>query len=55
MNKIKLLYEQPSCDILVVRFEENIMSPGSGLRSFSQNDDNVEEQSGNDGGWNFGN
>ncbi|MBR1574579.1 MAG: hypothetical protein IJ652_07010 [Bacteroidales bacterium] len=27
MNKIKLTYEQPGCELLVVRFEENIMSP----------------------------
>ena len=23
-------YQKPTCEILVVRFEENIMSPGSG-------------------------
>ena len=28
MNKIKLTYEQPGCELLVVRFEENIMSNG---------------------------
>ena len=27
MNKIKSLYEAPTTDVLVVRFEENIMSP----------------------------
>ena len=27
MTRKKLFYEQPSCDLLVVRFEENIMSP----------------------------
>ena len=27
MTQKKLLYEQPGCDLLVVRFEENIMSP----------------------------
>lgn len=26
MNKIKLTYVQPGCELLVVRFEENIMS-----------------------------
>ena len=26
MKKIKPNYEQPSCELLVVRFEENIMS-----------------------------
>ena len=28
MNKIKLLYEAPEAETLVVRFEGNIMSPG---------------------------
>ena len=28
MNKVKFTYEQPSCENLVVRFEENIMSNG---------------------------
>ena len=28
MNKMKSLYEAPTTDVLVVRFEENIMSPG---------------------------
>ena len=28
MNKKKSLYEAPTTDVLVVRFEENIMSPG---------------------------
>ena len=27
MNKLKCLYETPKSDLLVVRFEENIMSP----------------------------
>ena len=27
MNKIKSLYEAPQVELLVVRFEENIMSP----------------------------
>lgn len=26
MNKIRLDYEQPSCDLLVVRFEEGILT-----------------------------
>ena len=26
MNKIKLEYEAPSCDLLVVRFEEGILT-----------------------------
>ena len=30
MNKLKSLYEAPTTDVLVVRFEENIMSPGVG-------------------------
>ncbi len=28
MKKIKETYSQPDCELLVVRFEENIMSPG---------------------------
>lgn len=28
MNKQKLLYEAPAAELLVVRFEVNIMSPG---------------------------
>ena len=35
MNKMKSLYEAPTTDILVVRFEENILSGGAG------NDDSV--------------
>ena len=30
MNKIKLDYEQPSCDLLVVRFEEGILFVSGG-------------------------
>ena len=30
MKKIKEIYSQPQCETLVVRFEGNIMSPGSG-------------------------
>lgn len=31
MKKIKEIYSQPQCETLVVRFEENIMSPKLGV------------------------
>ena len=36
MNKIKLDYEQPSCDLLVVRFEEGILTVSGGV-NYSKN------------------
>ena len=30
MNKIKLEYEQPSCNLLVVRFEQGILTGSDG-------------------------
>ena len=48
MNKIKLEYEQPSCNLLVVRFEQGILTvsqqygtAGSAGRRFSSANGNI--------------
>ena len=35
MNKTKQAYDRPTTDVLVVRFEENVMSPVYGAKGFA--------------------